>query len=414
MYCRTLPPAVLGLSILSLQLLFSGCSLYGQLTPEAEIPDLAPLVRAAREMSSQTGRYVVATSAGKPIRVAVEEKGAGDDSQVIVFVHGVFADRSMWRFIVGDLGRDHRIVLVDLPGSGDSDKPNPKMVGDDFYAPDSMARAVLEALRQHFEPRLPGLRITLVGHSLGGMVVQRMLANPELGRDYAGVRHAVDRVVLLSPLDVLVVRQWQDYKDLANLGDAKAILAKILGMLRRRCAAATHGFSIDASRMPREEADRLIRILSDARTRHAHQAMLRRALPFHPDGHPDFERMFEMTRDYRNIDVPCLILWGRRDEHLPVSMGYRMVSHLPQAWLRILPSCTHATPCERPVLFSALTRSFVHTGRPMFAVQSGTPEAETAQVNDLLPEWMAVEAAFPVTSVATQSQHGAKTCPNGY
>ena len=76
--------------------------------------------------------------------MAIEEKGSRSEERVVVFVHGVLANRSTWRFIVGDLGCDHSILLVDLPGSGASDKPNPAVVGEGFYAPDSLAQMTLE------------------------------------------------------------------------------------------------------------------------------------------------------------------------------------------------------------------------------------------------------------------------------
>ena len=114
--------------------------------------------------------------------------------------------------------------------------------------------------------------------------------------------------------------------------------------------------------------------------------------------------MFELSEQYRNIRVPCLILWGRRDANLPVSMGYRMVLNLPQAWLRILPTCTHALACERPVLCAALMRSFIRTGRPAFAVTDGVPVTEkVARLDDALPESRAVEAAFGAGNGATAS-----------
>jgi pimeloyl-ACP methyl ester carboxylesterase len=383
--------------------LLTGCStVYYQLKPEREIPVLGDLAQAARDLPSRTRLFVVAQRDGKPIRMAIEEKGFLNEERVIVFVHGVLTNRSMWRFIVGDLGCDHNVLLIDLPGSGDSDKPDPAVVGEEFYAPDSLARVTLESLRQQLDGRRATLKITLVGHSLGGAVVLRMLANPELRREYADVLDRVDGAVLLSPLDVVVERQYADLKEIATLSDAKTGIAILLGLIQRQCAQATHDFSVDASRMPREEADRLIAILENRKTRHAQQAMLRQALPFHSDGRPDFEKMFELSEQYRNVRVPCLILWGRRDAALSVSMGYRMVWNLPQAWLRILPTCTHALPCERPVLCAALMRSFIRTGCPAFAVTGGVPVTEkVARLDDTLPESRAVEAAVVAGNGAT-------------
>jgi sigma-B regulation protein RsbQ len=43
------------------------------------------------------------------------------DGRPIVFVHGFGCDQAMWRFVVPDFEVDHRVVLLDLVGSGNSD-----------------------------------------------------------------------------------------------------------------------------------------------------------------------------------------------------------------------------------------------------------------------------------------------------
>ena len=39
----------------------------------------------------------------------------------MVFVHGFGCDQAMWRFVAPDFEVDHRVVLLDLVGSGRSD-----------------------------------------------------------------------------------------------------------------------------------------------------------------------------------------------------------------------------------------------------------------------------------------------------
>jgi sigma-B regulation protein RsbQ len=43
------------------------------------------------------------------------------DGRPLVFVHGFGCDQAMWRFVVPDFEVDHRVVLLDLVGSGNSD-----------------------------------------------------------------------------------------------------------------------------------------------------------------------------------------------------------------------------------------------------------------------------------------------------
>jgi sigma-B regulation protein RsbQ len=43
------------------------------------------------------------------------------DGRPVVFVHGFGCDQAMWRFVTPDFEVDHRVVLLDLVGSGNSD-----------------------------------------------------------------------------------------------------------------------------------------------------------------------------------------------------------------------------------------------------------------------------------------------------
>ncbi len=43
------------------------------------------------------------------------------DGRPVVFVHGFGCDQAMWRFVAPDFEVDHRVVLLDLVGSGNSD-----------------------------------------------------------------------------------------------------------------------------------------------------------------------------------------------------------------------------------------------------------------------------------------------------
>src|SRR5262245_4576127 len=52
-------------------------------------------------------------------RIHVVERGEGP---VIVLIHGFLGNIASWRYVVDDLARDHRVIAVDLPGFGFSDR----------------------------------------------------------------------------------------------------------------------------------------------------------------------------------------------------------------------------------------------------------------------------------------------------
>jgi pimeloyl-ACP methyl ester carboxylesterase len=89
-------------------------------------------------------------------RVHYESYGAGKEA--VVFIHGWTCDLSFWRG-QEPVYRNHRSLLIDLPGHGQSDKPKVA------YPTEFFARGIEAALRD------AGVeRAVLVGHSLGGPI----------------------------------------------------------------------------------------------------------------------------------------------------------------------------------------------------------------------------------------------------
>ncbi|BCB91007.1 alpha/beta fold hydrolase [Phytohabitans suffuscus] len=100
--------------------------------------------------------------------VFVEESGSG--SPAVVLLHGQGASGVVWDGVRAALA-GYRCVAVDLPGHGRSGR----LPG---YPPHAYAAAIA--------PALPAGPLTLVGHSLGGMVALA-LADPALGLDVGAV-----------------------------------------------------------------------------------------------------------------------------------------------------------------------------------------------------------------------------------
>lgn len=89
-------------------------------------------------------------------RVHYESYGHGPDA--LVFIHGWTCDLTFWRG-QAPVYETHRSILIDLPGHGESDKP------EVAYTQERFARAVEAVIRN------AGVeRAVLVGHSMGGPV----------------------------------------------------------------------------------------------------------------------------------------------------------------------------------------------------------------------------------------------------
>lgn len=87
----------------------------------------------------------------------------GRGAETLVFIHGWSGNSGFWREQVPAFADKARLILIDLPGHGRSDKPQVD------YTMDYLARGVLAVLR---DARVR--KATLIGHSMGVPVICRV------------------------------------------------------------------------------------------------------------------------------------------------------------------------------------------------------------------------------------------------
>jgi len=86
----------------------------------------------------------------------------GKGAEALVLIHGWTQSADSWRDNVADFAKRNRVIVVELPGHGQSDKPQTT------YTMDYFARAVDAVLRDaHVK------RAVLVGHSMGTPVARQ-------------------------------------------------------------------------------------------------------------------------------------------------------------------------------------------------------------------------------------------------
>lgn len=108
---------------------------------------------------------------------------AGQGNRTIVLVHGWSCHLGFWREQIPALVDKARLILVDLPGHGQSDKPQTA------YTMDFFAAAVLAVLRDAKVDQA-----VFIGHSMGGAVIARVH------------HHAPEKVAALVSVDGLLCR----------------------------------------------------------------------------------------------------------------------------------------------------------------------------------------------------------------
>jgi pimeloyl-ACP methyl ester carboxylesterase len=92
----------------------------------------------------------------------VHYQNYGEGKEAIVFIHGWSCNLNFWKANIPAFTKQSRVIAIDLPGHGESDKPQVT------YSMDLFARAI-DAVLQDAKVE----RATLIGHSMGTPVIRQ-------------------------------------------------------------------------------------------------------------------------------------------------------------------------------------------------------------------------------------------------
>jgi 3-oxoadipate enol-lactonase len=95
-------------------------------------------------------------------------RDTGGDNPVVVLIHGYTGNVRNWALNIPVLRETYRCVSFDLPGHGESDRPEDAAV----YDLEAMSERVVGAMKT-----LGIERATVMGHSMGGMVSEYIAIN---------------------------------------------------------------------------------------------------------------------------------------------------------------------------------------------------------------------------------------------
>ena len=135
------------------------------LWPSAFVINAAPDSKAGSKFTKLDGAKIHYVDYYRDSGARGPNKGkAGNDDEAIVLIHGWTMNVDNWRDQIPELVKRARVIAIDLPGHGQSDKPE---VGTGAgktaaYSMDYFARAV-EAVMRDAKVK----RAVLVGHSMG-------------------------------------------------------------------------------------------------------------------------------------------------------------------------------------------------------------------------------------------------------
>ena len=257
----------------------------------------------------------------------------------VVLIHGMVNSSRHWESVALRLANDYTVVAPDLIGHGDSATPR----GD--YSLGAHAAAIRDLLAAI------GIdRATIVGHSLGGGVAMQffwqfperterlaLVSSGGLGHDVSPLLRSA-AVPGASPL----------LRVAANRRVVSAIDA-VGGYLRERGSGT--GVYVQA-------IARALRPLERQGAREAFLQTLRSVIDVRG------QRVSARDRLHLLDGFPTLIVWGGRDQTIPISHGLDAHAAVPGSRFETLPAAAHFPHLEDPDGLAAVLRDFLETTRP--------------------------------------------------
>lgn len=269
--------------------------------------------------------YPVDHFAFRKHRVAFIDQGAGPP---VVFIHGQGADLSSFAPVYPALEGQVRIVALDIPGFGKSDKPEPH-ISTEFY------RDLLGVLVRELGLERPWL----VGHSFGGLIA---------------LMYAEAQPVRVAGLTLIDSAGFHDYPLAAQIAFGQAF--SVDAILNTPLAVARDNYYRSTIRQvtPLVEAfietrmklleNKTVEYLNFARTLRANLELL-------------FSKHYLL--DPPRFEFPIHLIHGRQDQLVPLSGAITAESLFPHARLDILEDCGHFPFMEYSEQFNTLLVEFL-------------------------------------------------------
>ncbi|MET4388051.1 3-oxoadipate enol-lactonase [Bradyrhizobium sp. F1.4.3] len=248
-------------------------------------------------------------------------EAAGDPGAIpLIFLHGIGGAARAWRQQLATFGNRFRAIAWDMPGYGGSVPLASVSIG-----------ALADALQQ-FIAQIDVANPILVGHSIGGMIVQKWLVqSPRLAR----------AVVLAqtSPAFGKADGDWQ-----------RSFIAARLGPLDRGETMKSLSPSLVKELVgdePNPRGMELARECMASVPEASYRAMMLALIGFDQRG------------SLKDISIPTLLLSGSKDNNAPAPMMAKTATYIPSATYVELAGVGHLANLERPDAFDEALGGFL-------------------------------------------------------
>lgn len=255
----------------------------------------------------------------------------GGSGNPVLFIHGFGSSKYTWRHVCRGIQDIHSYYAIDLPGSGESPAPS-----NFQYTLEEFADVIADYIINNNLKNL-----MLVGASFGGGAVLLAL-----------LRHTAEllpRIQSLCLVDGIAYPQtFPFFVGVLRVPILGPLAAELISP-RALAEAVLDYCYFDRNLVFPEQVEEYARIFSRKEVR---EALIKTARSINT------EHLSRYVSQLKTIRVLTLLIWGREDRVVPLSIGQRLSQTLPASRLTIVDQCGHMPQEERPDRVIATLRAF--------------------------------------------------------
>ena len=226
------------------------------------------------------------------------EYGEGKD---VVLLHGWGQNIEMMK-PVGDQLKNNHIIIIDLPGYGESSEPQTVWTIYDYVE-------CVHKLLKELKVKKP----ILIGHSFGG----------KISLEYAS-KYNVEKLVLFGSPYRPAIKKMPLKTKILKTAKKIPVLNKLEGFAKKHIGSTDYK---QASEMMRKILVETVNL--------------------------------DITEDVKKIKAPTLIVWGTLDDAVPIADAYDLEKLIPDAGIVVYEGCTHYAYLERLNQVSKVIKIFL-------------------------------------------------------
>lgn len=261
------------------------------------------------------------------VRIHWTDLGGSSTSTPVVLIHGLTNSSLTWSRVAPLLASDRQVLMPDLPGHGQSERPNSS------YALDWYAHVTARWLET-----VGVQRADVVGHSFGGGIAQMLLLTcPE----------RIRRLVLVAAGGLGKAVGW--WLRLASSPGVVEHLGQPFMALGTRLALRGARDGVTP-----EDIRALSRYNSQAGSARAFARSVRDVINWRGQ-----RRNFGQRAGEIKTLPPMLILWGDQDRLIPIEQGRAFAGAVEGASFQVFPGSGHYLHNEQPEHFVRVVRAFL-------------------------------------------------------